>query len=96
MPFSVHDKTILGVGVAVTKGVPGRLQALAVAAPWRVELDEDILAVVEDDLVKLLADQLPNALGLLRGDRLALERRLDLAIEIRLDKRVDRGLSEFR
>ena len=59
------------------------------AAPRRVELDKDVLAVVEDDLVKLLAHELEHALRLRLGDGLALERRLELAVEVLRDERVD-------
>lgn len=46
------------------------LQVFAVSAPWGIELDEDIFAVVVDDGVKVLSDHH------LRGQQRAPERLL--------------------
>lgn len=71
--------------------VPGRLQALAVAAPAGIELKEDILRVVEDNLIELLANEDEDGLVLRLRDRLALQLGLELLLEVALDPVLDVG-----
>lgn len=59
------------------------------ATPGSVELDEDILAIVEDDLIKLLRDQNEDASILRSRNFLAPEGWLQFASEVVLDERAN-------
>ena len=54
-------------------------ERLAVSAPRRVELEQDVLLVVDDELLVVLRDDDGDGSFLLLRDRLGLDARLDLA-----------------
>ena len=58
-------------------------ELLTVAAPWGVELNEDIVVVVNDELSELLADEDLHGLGVVSRDILRLEEGLEgAALEV--------------
>lgn len=69
----------LGVGIEGSKLIVLGGESLAVTAPGSVELNEDILAVVEDNVVVALGDDDGNGALLGLGDGLRLDGRLNLA-----------------
>jgi len=64
-------------------------QSLAVTAPGRVELDENVLLVVNDNLLVVLADDSGDGSFLGLGDGLGLDARLNLAGQNVLDELAD-------
>ena len=93
--------------VVLTKGIPRRLQTLAMSAPPTavkicdemqavrsprcVELDKNMLVTVGDNLVEFFAHEGENGLILSLRDRLTLQSRLKSASDIRLDPVLDDG-----
>lgn len=86
-----HGDLVLHLGVVLTELLPSRSKALAVTAPWSVELDEDVLGVVHDELVVLGADNNLDVGVVLLGDLGGLERGLELAGGVLGDPLVDGG-----
>ena len=70
--------------------VPDGGELLAVAAPWGVELDEDIVVVVGNDLLEVLPDDDLDRLRVVGGDLFGLEEGGQLAIGEVVDELGDR------
>ena len=61
----------------------------AVAAPWCVELDQNVLAVVEDNVLVVLSNDNSDRAVVLLGNGLALDRGLNLAGKVVTNKSPD-------
>lgn len=61
-------------------------KSLAVTAPWRVELDENVLVVVDDDILVVLGDDDCDGAVVGLGDGLRLDAGVDLAGEELVDE----------
>jgi len=59
-----NDETVFDRGKFVTDAIPDGLEALAVATPGCVELDENILCIIEYDIVEVLSNNSVHTLVL--------------------------------
>lgn len=94
--FHSHRNAVLSTDVTVTERIPNGLETLAVTTPCRVELNENILAVIEDNFIELLSNKVPDALVLRFWNRLALQCGLESVVEEGLDHLINGVSLDFK
>lgn len=83
-----NDELVLDRRELLSQLVVDGRQLLAVTAPWRVELNKDVLGLVEDNLVELVGNENSDG-AVLSRNRLRLDRGLQLAGGVVSDELLD-------